>query len=146
MSAGEEEKKQRMVGPDHASGDSTAILLVERDRDLRRVIAASLKLNEWEVIQANSITKAAGRVQDGRVDLLLLGITAAPEESIQLVRRYRQLDGDEGSGLVLIMITDRLQEEWRERLAPDAVVYKPFDMRYLCERVEGLLERRGRSK
>jgi DNA-binding response OmpR family regulator len=139
MSATEEEKKRRVNGPDHASGHTTAILLVERDNDLRRVIAASLSINDWEVIQANSLASATNKVEDGDVDLLLLGIESSSEKNIRLVRTFRQVDGGERGGLVLLMTSERIKEEWRERLKPDAVVYKPFDMRFLCERIEGLL-------
>jgi DNA-binding response OmpR family regulator len=131
------------VVPGDRSNAGAAILLVEPDSDLCKVIAASLRIYEWRVIQATSPSSATEKLGEGDVDVLLLGMGASPESNSELVEAYRQADHEQGAGMVLLMTSQRIQEYWRERLRPDAVIYKPFDMRYLCQRIAQLIETSG---
>jgi DNA-binding response OmpR family regulator len=134
---------QAKGSPDQ-SDRGAAIMLVEPDGDLRRVIAASLRIYDWKVIQATSPSSAADKLDDARVDVLLLGVGSSPESNTKLVEAYREEEYLDGSvGMVLLMTSHRIQERWREILRPDAVIYKPFDMRYLCQRIAQLIEARG---
>lgn len=116
---------------------------MESDSDLRRVIAASLRIYEWKVIQATSPSNATEKLDEGIVDVLLLGMGSTPESNSRLIDAYRRGEHDEHAGMVLLMTSHRIQEPWRERLNPDAVIYKPFDMRYLCQRISQLIEASG---
>lgn len=131
-------------GSPDESNTGAAILLVEPDADLRRVIAASLRIYDWKVIQATSPSSAADKLDEGKVDVLLLGVGSSPETNTELVEAYREGEyKDGGVGMVLLMTSHRIQERWREILRPDGVIYKPFDMRYLCQRIAKLIEARG---
>jgi DNA-binding NtrC family response regulator len=113
------------------SPDRTAVLLVERDNDLRRVISASLAQMDLHVFEARDEEEANGILQNDRVEILIVEHDWQYGKNTNVIEAYREQMGSE-AGMVLVTTKDRLDDDWREQQKPLTVLYKPFDVRYLC--------------
>jgi len=116
-------------------GSSETVLLVEPDPQLRRVIAASLEQRGLRVLQATDSGFAIRLLEREDPELLILDLQPSPSTN-RLVQTYldRPPDGDE-SRPILVTTLDRPDKRWLDEFKPDAVIYKPFDVRYLYRRV-----------
>jgi CheY-like chemotaxis protein len=118
-----------------------SVLLVEPDSDLRRVIAASLENRGWHVLQASSQQSARRLMAHARPEVLITELSAAADsqaDNANLIDVFRQRAPEEH--YVLVTTSHRPPRAWREANQPDGVVYKPFDVRHLCRRVQTLAE------
>lgn len=115
----------------------TRILLLERDPDLRKSITLSLRQNGMQVLEAHNDTEAFEILhREPRVTLLILDRDSA-QPCGPLIQAYREKTQPQGN--VLLIVMERLEDQWRQKFQPDAVVYKPFDIRYLYRRVQHLV-------
>jgi DNA-binding response OmpR family regulator len=117
------------------SPNRTTILLVERDKDLRRVISASLAQLELHVFEAKDNQEANQILQKERVKILIVEHDWQGSKNTNVIDAYRNQIGGE-TGTVLVTTKDRLDDDWREQQKPTTVLYKPFDVRYLCRLVK----------
>jgi DNA-binding response OmpR family regulator len=123
------QEKQAEVSP------TGTILLVEPDHQLRRVIAASLEQQGLRVLQASDTRFALSLLEREDPELLILDLR--PSDSIdRLVEVYLDDEIDDAKNRpILITTLDRPDKRWLQEIKPDAVIYKPFDVRYLYRRV-----------
>ena len=117
------------------SPNRTTILLVERDKDLRRVISASLAQLELHVLEAKDDQEANQILQKEHVKILIVEHDWHASKNTNVIKAYRKQIGGE-TGTVLVTTKDRLDDDWREQQKPITVLYKPFDVRYLCRLVK----------
>lgn len=115
---------------------SATVLLLESEASLRKVVAASLQQLGLRIVEANDAEDARRRLAEEDPDLFVLELDHPSGDNGELIEVYRQQSDD---GAVLLTTTERPQDEWRERYRPEAVVYKPFDVRLLLQRVSGLI-------
>ena len=118
-----------------------SVLLVEPDSDLRRVIAASLENKGWQVLQASNQQSARRLMAHSQPEVLITEVSAvadAQSSSSNLIEIFRQRAPQEH--FVLVTTSHRPPRTWRETHRPDGVVYKPFDVRHLCRRVQSLIQ------
>jgi len=113
------------------------VLLVEPDHQLRRVIAASLEQKGLRVLQAGDTHLAIRLLEREHPELLILDLNPSPGTD-RLLEAYLE-DGesveDDKTRPILITTLDRPDKQWLQEIKPDAVIYKPFDVRYLYRRV-----------
>ena len=120
--------------------DRTAILLVEKDSDLRRVISASLTQIGLRVLEASDDQEARQALEKDRVNILIVEHDWQYRKNTNVIKAFREQMGRE-AGTVLVTTKDRLDDTWRQQHNPLTVLYKPFDIRYLCRLVKALEEK-----
>jgi DNA-binding response OmpR family regulator len=116
---------------------SATVLLFETETSLRKVIAASLEQQGFDIIQAANADAARKHLTRDTPDLFVLELDHPAGENGELIETYRNQDG---GGAVVLTTTERPDDGWRSRYQPEAVVYKPFDVRFLCRQVRGLVK------
>ena len=125
---------------DDANGTET-VLLVEPDHQLRRVIAASLEQQGLRVLQASDTGIAIRLLEQEDPELLILDHNPSTSTE-RLVHAYLDRDEklEERSRPIVVTTLDRPDKHWLQEIKPNAVIYKPFDVRYLFRRVMESLE------
>jgi DNA-binding response OmpR family regulator len=114
------------------------VLLLESEPGLRRVVSLSLRQRGYEVLEAADSEAANELLEVDKPDLLILELDHPHGENGRLIEQYRE-NNEGAEGAVLLTTTHRPEESWRFRYQPDAVLYKPFDIRHLCRRVGALV-------
>ncbi len=116
-----------------------AVLLMERETNLRQVIAVTLRQLGFEVLEAADVL-AAQKILNERIPRLMILAFEHPGQGCgELIDLFRQRHPDE-TGKLLLITLQRPDDRWRQRYQPDLVIYKPFDIRYLTRQVTGLAE------
>jgi two-component system OmpR family response regulator len=117
------------------------ILIVDDDREIRRLVARFLTENGLRVTAAADGTEADAALAAGRFDLVVLDLMLPGEDGISIARRLRR-DGD----LPILMLTARGTETDRIvglEIGADDYVTKPFSPRELLARIRAVLRRTG---
>jgi DNA-binding response OmpR family regulator len=126
----------QQLGED-ANGTET-VLLVEPDHQLRRVIAVSLEQKGLRVLQASDTGFAIRLLEREDPELLILDLKPCAGTD-RLVQAYLDDENDENLAQrnrpILVTTLERPDKSWLQEFKPDAVIYKPFDVRYLYRRV-----------
>ncbi len=115
---------------------SATVLLLETESSLRKVVAASLQQLGLRILEAEDAAAARQHLQDEAPDLFVLEFDPPSGENGALIEAYREHSEE---GAVVLTTTERPKDDWRQRYQPEAVVYKPFDVRYLSRRVRHLI-------
>ena len=116
-----------------------AILLVEKDNDLRRVISASLTQMGMLVLEACDDQEARRILKKDHAKILIVEHDWNLEKNTSVIEAFRKQRGSEAAP-VLVTTRNRLDDGWREQQKPITVLYKPFDVRYLCRVINRLQE------
>ena len=117
------------------------VLIVDDDREIRRLVARFLTENGLRVTAAADGTEADAALAAGRFDLVVLDLMLPGEDGISIARRLRR-DGD----LPILMLTARGTETDRIvglEIGADDYVTKPFSPRELLARIRAVLRRTG---
>jgi DNA-binding response OmpR family regulator len=115
---------------------SATVLLFETETSLRRVMAASLEQQGFDIIQAANADAARKYLRLDTPDLFVLELDQPAGDNGRLIETYRN---QSHSGAVVLTTTERPDDGWRSRYQPETVVYKPFDVRFLCRQIRGLM-------
>lgn len=119
---------------------SVSLLVLETDPDLRRAITVSLaQEGGWRVLPAESAEAAEYLLQRETPEVIVLGLDHPHETAGKIMDLFRARAGKTRRGIALVITTDRPSDEWRRTYQPDAVIYKPFDVRYLGRRIKNLV-------
>lgn len=112
------------------------ILLIEHDSELRKVMKITLEQNGLNVIAVEHFGNALQILEQGDPDLFLVDFDLADGDPGKLIEVFRR--NKENRGAVLLTTTSRPDDHWRRTYRPDAVLYKPFDVRHLYRRILSL--------
>lgn len=118
------------------------ILVVEDDRDIRELIAFTLRFAGLEVETASSGTEGLERARAFQPDLILLDVRMPKMTGFEVCERLKQ-DG-QTAHIPVVFLSARGQEaEIREGMSLGAVDYilKPFSPDELPSRVRSILKR-----
>jgi DNA-binding response OmpR family regulator len=113
-------------------------LLVESNFHLRQVIAASLENKDWRVLEASSGEFAEELLMKEKPDVLIVEYLPRSEADAAIIDAYRENDGSNGH--IVVTVLDRPAKNWIKKHEPDAIIYKPFDVRYLERRMEEIIQ------
>jgi DNA-binding response OmpR family regulator len=117
----------------------TNLLLLERDPGLRKSVKLTLEQDGLDVWDVQDEVDAQEILERKSPDLLVLDHENLAEHLGELIALYRE-NREEEEGIVLVTTARRIDDSWRLRYEPDLVVYKPFDVRFLCRRIKSLIE------
>jgi two-component system OmpR family response regulator len=121
-----------MDGPAH-------ILVVDDDREIRRLLAEYLEKNGLRVSAARDGKEMRHLLDRERVDLIVLDVMMPGDDGLKLCRELRA-----GSQVPIIMLTARVEEVDRIlglELGADDYLAKPFNPRELLARIAAVLRR-----
>lgn len=128
--------------PKEAEADRLAVLVVDDDRAMSRLLKQNLEGGNTEVIEAASGFECIRALQQFHVDLVLLDVRL-PDFSgwgvlslLRLTDRLRDMP-------VIVFSEDPPNNALMERLRPDDYIQKPFDMRDLLARVSRVASSRS---
>ncbi len=121
--------------------DEKSVLLVESNIKLRQVIAASLENKDWRVLEASSGAFAEELLMREKPDMLVVEHLPRSEADAAIIDAYRA--EDQHNGYVVLTVLDRPSKNWIAKHQPDAIVYKPFDVRYLERRMKQIIQEKG---
>ncbi|MGD2161940.1 MAG: hypothetical protein PVH60_08960 [Anaerolineales bacterium] len=116
-------------------------LLVESNYQLREVIAASLENKSWRVLEASTGDFAEELLSRETPDVLIVEYLPKSEADSAIIDAFRTSDGQGGS--IVVTVLDRPAKSWINKHQPDAIIYKPFDVRYLERRMEEMIQEKG---
>lgn len=116
------------------------ILIVEDDKNLRRLIGAVLKQNGFNVLSANDGVQALEVLDSTKADLILCDIMMPNMDGYELTRSLR----DAGYNMPILMITakDAMEDKKKGFLSgTDDYMVKPINMDEMLLRINALLRR-----
>src|SRR3954470_1707101 len=116
------------------------ILVVDDEPAIVEALMYSLKLENYEAINANNAEQCLELARTEKPDLILLDIMLPSANGFEVCRRLRQF-----SDVPVIMLTARTEETDRVvglEIGADDYVLKPFSMRELMARIKSVLRRR----
>jgi DNA-binding response OmpR family regulator len=116
-----------------------SVLLLEPDTGLSHSIIAHLERHHLQVIHARTINFALKILESIVPDILITELKLPGLSNGLLIDRFREVQRAQQKAFVLVMAFERLSDEALRRYQPDAVIYKPFDVRQLFRRIESML-------
>jgi len=120
------------------------ILVAEDSSMVRRLVAARLAADGYEVLEAADGEQALMLARTERPDLLVLDKVMPKFDGFEVVRALRE--DPQTAGLPIIMLTERTSEEdvlGGLNLGVEEYMPKPFSPRELSVRVRRVLARAG---
>ena len=118
---------------------SAAILVVDDDSQIRRVMRNALSSHSYTIIEARNGEEALKKVRSERLDLIILDLNMPDMDGIEVCRDIRVV-----SNLPIIMLTVRGAEKDKVRAldaGADDYVVKPFGIDELLARIRAALRR-----
>jgi two-component system KDP operon response regulator KdpE len=119
--------------------NSTTILVVDDEPQIRRVMRTTLTAAGYSIVEARSGEEALEKIRNVRADLILVDINMPGLDGLETCREIRR-----GSDVPIIMLTVRNTERDKV-LALDAgaddYVVKPFGVEELLARIRAALRR-----
>jgi DNA-binding response OmpR family regulator len=118
------------------------ILIVEDDRELREMLAISLKRRKFTVMEAGNGKEAIMHFKPSITDLVLTDIIMPDEDGLKVIMKLRELKpsikviaisggGKAGPGSYLNLA---------KALGADAIFSKPFSLNDVVDRIENMLQ------
>ena len=121
------------------------VLLVEDEDSIREMVALTLKLAGWEVLEAPSAERALELMHQSQpCDAALLDIMLPGMDGLSLCETIRR----DNSAIGIIMVSAKGQEEDKIRglsIGADDYITKPFSVSELVARLEALARRVRRT-
>ncbi|MGM1045160.1 MAG: response regulator transcription factor [Bacillota bacterium] len=116
------------------------VLVVEDDKNLRKLIAASLEQYNYQVLQAASSKEALYLLESNQVDLMISDIMMPEVDGYELTQMLRNAN----YYFPILMVTAREDFEDKKRgfmAGTDDYMVKPLDLNEMLLRVAALLRR-----
>jgi two-component system KDP operon response regulator KdpE len=115
------------------------ILVVDDEPEIRRFLRASLKLHQYEVIEADTGQKALALVLEQRPDLMILDLRLPDMDGIQITRQVREWSS---MPIIILSVRDRETDKISALDAgADDYLTKPFGVGELMARIRVVMRR-----
>lgn len=112
---------------------SRAVLLIEDDSGIRKVLRSALELERYRVIEADSGARGIVELKSHRPDIVIVDLGLPDCEGVDVIRRAR-----DWSKVPIVVLSARTQEEQivsALEAGADDYVTKPFGVRELLARL-----------
>ena len=123
------------------------ILCVDDEPSILKIFEGLLAPNDYEIIKAQDGQEALEKLNEERVDLVLMDIMMPKLDGLEACKRTK---GDERTRDIPVVIITALsaKADWVKGIEAGAedFISKPFDAREILERVKILLERKSLSE
>ena len=123
---------------------TTTILVIEDDRQIRKVVESYLQQAGYHVLTAADGSSGLALAQQEKPALLVLDLMLPDVDGWEIAKRLRASSDPAVAGIYIIMLTARVEETDRVvglELGADDYVTKPFSPRELVARVRAALRR-----
>jgi len=107
------------------------VLLVEDDRDLRRVCAETLKELGYDVLEAANGVEAIEQLRHGKPAGMILDLRLPVKDGYAVLREVRE--SQTHASLPIIVISGAATGKWSLKVGADAYLAKPFDLHELTK-------------
>jgi two-component system alkaline phosphatase synthesis response regulator PhoP len=124
----------------------TTILIAEDERDIRELIAFSLRFGGFEVEEAANGVEAVEKAQKLRPDLIIMDVRMPRKSGYDACQELKE--ADETRDIPIVFLSAKGQEaEIKRGLKLGAVDYilKPFEAEQLPKRIEEILKETTRK-
>ncbi|WP_027966255.1 phosphate regulon transcriptional regulator PhoB [Halomonas halocynthiae] len=118
------------------------VLVVDDEAPIREMIALTLEMSDYQVLEADNALTAHELIIDQRPDLVLLDWMMPGTSGIELTRRLKR--DPITAGLPIIMLTAKGEEDNKVQgleAGADDYIAKPFSPRELMARLKAVLRR-----
>ena len=116
------------------------ILIVEDDKNLRRLIGAVLKQNGFNVLSANDGEQALEILESTKADLIICDIMMPNMDGYELTRSLR--DADYNMPILMITAKDTMEDKRKGFVSgTDDYMVKPINIDEMLLRINALLRR-----
>jgi len=115
-------------------GTPKTILVVDDDPAIRLLCRVNLELDGFRVLEAATLAEARDRLEDDRVDAMLLDVHVGSEDGYQLLRELH----DRESPVPVALLTGSVDIDKVDGRLADAVIPKPFSLETLCATARSL--------
>ncbi|MDH4138551.1 MAG: response regulator [Anaerolineae bacterium] len=119
----------------------TTILVAEDERDIRELIAFTLRLGGFEVAEANNGVEAIEKALELRPDLIIMDVRMPKKTGYEACQELKEID--ETRDIPIVFLSAKGQEaEIKHGMELGAVDYilKPFEAEQLPKRMAEILE------
>lgn len=117
------------------------ILIVEDDKDIRDILKTYLKLENFEIIESESLTTMRNMLfLEKNIDILILDLMLPDGNAVDEIPKIRSSNNDLGIIIISALSADREIILGIESGADDYIT-KPFNPREVTARVRALLKR-----
>lgn len=123
---------------------ATRILIVEDDREIRKLLADFLKSHGSEVTQAEDGREASAVMMAEKFDVILMDMMLPYKSGEELIAELKSDTSTERSRTPVIVISARSKLDTRLevlRMGADDYIIKPFDLEEVLVRIEVVLRR-----
>ena len=111
------------------------VLVVDDEPSIRLLCKVNLEVEGYRVVEAGTLDDARDRLDEERVDVVLLDVHIAGEDGRSFLRELR----DRGPGPAVAYLSGSFEVE-RGGEGADGVIVKPFQLEELSQTVARLVE------
>ena len=113
------------------------ILLMEKDPELRKIMRISLEQVGHKVVTEHKFANVTQTLQKEPPEVFVVDFDLRQGDPGRLMATYRQhMKGNRGA--VIVLTSERLEDDWRQKHQPDSVIYKPFDIRFFLRLIKAI--------
>ena len=100
-------------------------LVAEDDPGIRKLIARMLRLDGWDVMEAEDGEEAVAMAEDFHPDAIVMDVMMPNKDGLTASQEIRAQEGNEDCAVIIVSAA--LESEERAREIGDDFVSKPFD-------------------
>ena len=119
------------------------ILVVDDDPDMRQMMTQYLRQNGCIALPAATEAEVMARIDEGRIDLILLDVMLGDESGLEICRRLRR---DQAVPIIMVSALSADHERMEGyAVGADDYIAKPFNPDLLLARIKAVLARTRRT-
>lgn len=120
-------------------------LVAEDDPGIRRLIAGMLRLDGWDVMEAEDGADAVEKARDYKPTALVMDVMMPGVDGITATEEIRRQEGNDDCAVIVVSAHPELEERARA-IGSDDFVAKPFDPDELTAKTRAALRWHGTAR